>query len=43
LDVEAFVVLATGRRPASSMAERIEVSGDHALGQRVVDNLNMMI
>jgi uncharacterized protein (TIGR03083 family) len=43
LDTEAFVVLATGRRTAASMADRIALAGDHALGQRVVDNLNMMI
>ncbi len=43
LDAEAFVVLATGRRTAASMAERIELGGDTSLGQRVVDNLNMMI
>ena len=43
LDPETFVVLATGRRPAASMAERIAVTGDQSLGRRVVDNLNMMI
>ena len=43
LDVEAFVVLATGRCNAASIADRIELAGDQALGQRVVDNLNMMI
>ena len=43
LDAEAFVVLATGRRAATSLADRITLSGDVALGQRVVDNLNMMI
>jgi uncharacterized protein (TIGR03083 family) len=43
LDTEAFVMLATGRRTAASIAERIDLAGDHALGQRVVDNLNMMI
>jgi uncharacterized protein (TIGR03083 family) len=43
LDSEVFIVLATGRRPASAMADRIEISGDADLGQRVVDNLNMMI
>lgn len=43
LDSEVFVVLATGRRPASAMADRIDISGDADLGQRVVDNLNMMI
>ena len=43
LDAEAFVVLATGRRTAAAMADRIDLAGDHQLGQRVVDNLNMMI
>jgi uncharacterized protein (TIGR03083 family) len=43
LDAEAFVILATGRRAAASLADRIAVSGDVALGQRVVDSLNMMI
>jgi uncharacterized protein (TIGR03083 family) len=43
LDTETFVVLATGRRTAASIAERIELGGDSSLGQRVVDNLNMMI
>lgn len=43
LDVEAFVVLATGRCTAAAIADRIELAGDQVLGQRVVDNLNMMI
>jgi len=43
LDSEVFIVLATGRRPASAMADRIDISGDADLGQKVVDNLNMMI
>ncbi|MEO8267141.1 MAG: maleylpyruvate isomerase family mycothiol-dependent enzyme [Ilumatobacteraceae bacterium] len=43
LDAEAFVVLATGRRTAKELADRIAVSGDVALGQRVVDSLNTMI
>ena len=43
LDSETFIVLATGRRPAGSMSDRIALSGDQALGQRIVDNLNMMI
>lgn len=43
LDAEAFVVLATGRRTAAAMEDRIDLAGDHDLGQRVVDNLNMMI
>ncbi len=43
LDPETFIVLATGRRAAESMAERIALTGDESLGRRVVDNLNMMI
>jgi uncharacterized protein (TIGR03083 family) len=43
LDSETFIVLATGRRPAGAMNDRITLSGDQALGQRIVDNLNMMI
>ena len=43
MDSETFVVLANGRRTASAMADRISIGGDTALGQKVVDNLNMMI
>ena len=43
LEANAFVVLATGRRTARELADHITVSGDVALGQRVVDSLNMMI
>ena len=43
LDAETFIMLATGRRPASALADRIALTGDEVLGQRVVDNLNMMI
>ncbi len=43
LDPETFIVLATGRRTAASMADRIALTGDQSLGRRVVDNLNMMI
>ena len=43
IDPEAFIILATGRRSAESIADRIEISGDESLGRRVVDNLNMMI
>jgi uncharacterized protein (TIGR03083 family) len=43
LDIETFIVLATGRRAASEIADRIDLAGDQALGQRIVDNLNMMI
>jgi hypothetical protein len=43
VDTETFLVLATGRRNAASIADRIELGGDQALGQRVVDHLSMMI
>jgi uncharacterized protein (TIGR03083 family) len=43
LDTEAFIMLATGRCTASQIPDRIELSGDQALGQSVVDHLNMMI
>jgi uncharacterized protein (TIGR03083 family) len=43
LDAETFVVLATGRCTAAAVAARIDLAGDQSLGQRVVDNLNMMI
>ena len=41
LETEGFVVLATGRRNASSV--QAAVTGDTALAQRVLDQLNMMI
>jgi uncharacterized protein (TIGR03083 family) len=43
LDSEAFVILATGRRSASALRHRVTLDGDQGIGQRVVDNLNMMI
>ncbi len=43
VDTEAFIVLATGRRTAATIADRIDLGGDEVLGQRIVDNLNMMI
>jgi uncharacterized protein (TIGR03083 family) len=42
IDSEAFIIVATGRRSAESIADRIEISGDESLGRRVVDNLNVM-
>ncbi|MBI5090793.1 MAG: maleylpyruvate isomerase family mycothiol-dependent enzyme [Actinobacteria bacterium] len=42
-DSDAFATLALGRRTATQMAERIAIEGDRDLGQRVVDQLNMMI
>jgi uncharacterized protein (TIGR03083 family) len=41
LDTESFVVLATGRRTAATVSAH--VSGDAALAQRVLDQMNMMI
>lgn len=43
LDSDAFIILATGRQTATMIGERIHLSGDEVLGQRIVDNLNMMI
>jgi uncharacterized protein (TIGR03083 family) len=43
VDCEAFAILALGRRTAAELADRIAIDGDHDLGQRVVDQLNMMI
>jgi uncharacterized protein (TIGR03083 family) len=43
MDSEAFVVLATGRAEAGALADRWSVTGDRALGEAVVTNLNMMI
>ena len=43
VDSETFVILATGRRPARLISERIATSGDEILAQRILDNLNMMI
>jgi hypothetical protein len=43
VDSETFVILATGRRTAVTIIERIELSGDEILARKIVDNLNMMI
>lgn len=43
MSTEAFVVLATGRRPFADLGDRVEISGDRALGERVLNSLNMMI
>jgi uncharacterized protein (TIGR03083 family) len=43
LDSDAFATLALGRRPAAALADRIVLEGDVALGQKVVDQLKMMI
>jgi uncharacterized protein (TIGR03083 family) len=43
LDCDAFVTLALGRRTADTMTDRISIDGDTQLGQRVVEQLNMMI
>ncbi len=43
LDTDAFLALATGRRTAADVADRVTLAGDVELAQRVADNLNMMI
>lgn len=43
MDSEAFVVLATGRADAATLAGRWTLDGDQSLGEAVVSNLNMMI
>jgi uncharacterized protein (TIGR03083 family) len=42
-DTEVFAALALGRCGAPAFADRIIVEGDTELGQKVVDQLNMMI
>jgi uncharacterized protein (TIGR03083 family) len=42
-DSNTFVTLALGRRTASQLADRVSVEGDTELGQRIVEQLNMMI
>ena len=42
-DSEVFATLALGRRGAPEFADRIIIEGDSDLGQRVVDQMNMMI
>jgi uncharacterized protein (TIGR03083 family) len=43
LDVEAFIMLATGRCTADGLTDRIQTSGDTELATRILANLNMMI
>lgn len=43
LDSDAFTTLALGRCSAAAMMDRIVVDGDVQLGQRVVEQMNMMI
>ena len=43
MDVEAFLVLATGRRTADQLEDRIAYAGDVAHGHKVTAALNMMI
>lgn len=43
LDSEAFIIVATGRRTAAMIGERIDLSGDEVLARKIVDNFNMMI
>jgi hypothetical protein len=43
MDVETFVVLATGRRTADQMGLRLTYSGDAEHGHKVAGALNLMI
>jgi len=43
MDVETFLVLATGRRTADQMADRVSYAGDVIHGHKVTSALNMMI
>lgn len=43
MDSDTFATLALGRRTADRYADRITTTGDAALAQRIVENLNMMI
>jgi len=43
LDVETFLILATGRRAPDTMLDSVELAGDRDLGGRIVTGLNMMI
>ncbi len=43
MDSDAFATLALGRRAAATFGDRINIDGDTELGQKVVDQLNMMI
>lgn len=43
MDSDTFATLALGRRAAATFGARIVVDGDTELGQKVVDQLNMMI
>lgn len=43
MDVETFLILATGRRAADTMLSSVELAGDVALGNKIVTSLNMMI
>lgn len=42
-DSNTFVELATGRTLAAELHEKIKITGDVALGERVANSLNMMI
>lgn len=43
MDVETFLILATGRRAPETMFDAVEFAGDRDLGRRIVTGLNMMI
>lgn len=43
MDSNSFTALATGRQTADQLTDRVHISGNNDLGQRVVTQLNMMI
>jgi len=43
MDVETFLILATGRRAPETMLASVELAGDITLGNKIVASLNMMI
>jgi predicted lipid carrier protein YhbT len=43
MDVETFVMLATGRATASALESRVAYAGDAEHGRKVTGALNMMI
>jgi len=43
MDVETFLILATGRRAPETTLDAVELAGDITLGNKIVASLNMMI
>jgi uncharacterized protein (TIGR03083 family) len=43
MDSQTFLVLATGRQRAANLPGDVTIDGDQALGQAIVDQLNVMI